>query len=483
MTRSAFVRVYLIGVLFAIYSMSTAAEATVSQTHINNSNSFHMMSLSQAYQLALKNDAALAAARATYKSNAEVVPQARSQLMPQISGSANTTYNKISYPDGQSSSSYSRTQRYNSHGWSASITQSVFDLSQWFTLSASHAKNEVAKLTLAITEQQLIFDVASKYFAVLQAKDDYASAEAHLKAVKKQLDQTEERFKVGMVANTDVQEAKASYDSARVMVIQASNAITVAQENLSLLTNTPTPELYKLNQKMPVTNPEPMIVTTWERQAMANNLSVKQAVYNVNASRGDLHSAQSGHVPTIAGSLSYSHDVSDQPVFSDTSDLGRTTNGMTAALTLSVPIFSGGYTSSKAREAGYALESNQKNEDEARRTARINTRNQFNTINADVSQVNALCQSIISAESSLKATLSGYEVGTRTIIDVLNSQDSLYSAQKQYLDSRYSFILNTLQLKQTAGTLNPGDLNALNQWVEPSHKLPQSLTPYCQAEN
>ena len=481
MTSSAFIRVLLMGMLSAVSCNAIADNSAVS-TPMNSANSTTEksgMSLLDAYHLALKNDASLAAAQATYKASAEVVPQARSALLPQLGASANTTYNKndvLDPPAGYGSGE----SHWNSHGWSATLSQSVFDLSKWFNLSAAHAKDQVAKLTLAITEQQLIYDVADKYFSVLRTQDDKASAQAHLRAVKKQLDQTQERFKVGMVANTDVQEAKAAYDTARVALIQANNAITVAKENLFLLTNTPTPELSKLNQKMPVVGPEPALASVWVKQAMTQNLKVKQSNGNVNSNQKELSRARSGHLPTLSGTLTYQHSVSNNA--SAVLSNGGKTNGMVAALSVSIPIFSGGMVSSQASAAGYTLEASQKNEDQTVRQAKADTLNSFNTVNADVLQVGAWCQSIVSAASALKATLSGYEVGTRTIIDVLNSQDKLYNAQKQYLDSRYNFILNTLKLKLAAGTLSPRDLNVLSQWIAPADTLPKSLTPYCKAD-
>lgn len=479
MTSSAFIRVLLVSTLSAVSCSSMAADTSTQQpgTTATQSADIQGISLSEAYQLALKNDASLASARATYKSNAEVVPQARSALLPQINASANTQFNRSDNLDAPTNES-TRT-RWNSHGWSATLSQSVFDLSKWFNLSAAHAKDQVAKLTLAIKEQQLIYDVADKYFAVLKAESDKASAEANLRAVKKQLDQTTERFKVGMVANTDVQEAKASYDTARVAVIKAANTITVAQENLLLLTNSPITTLYKLNQKMSVTGPEPTQASAWEKQAITQNLNVQKARDSVTVSQKELSTAQSGHLPTISGSVNYQHATSNKS--SDVLQYGGKTNGLTAGLSVNVPIFSGGLVSAQSNAAGYTLEANQQNQDQAIRQAKVDARNSFNTVNADVSQVDAWCQSIVSAASSLKATQSGYEVGTRTIIDVLSSQSTLYNAQKQYLDSRYNFILDTLKLKQAAGILSPEDLNTLNRWMSPASKLPRSLTPYCKA--
>ncbi len=478
MLRSAFFRILFFFALAnycCFIQIATASSESV-VVKKNRKTPDNTMSLSEAYQLAQKNDAALASARAIYKSRSEAIPEARAALLPQISAVANTAYNSNNAVKAPVIYGNKKTH-WNTHGWSATLSQSIFDLSKWFDVSVASTEDSVAKLSLAIQEQQLIYDVAEKYFAVLKAHSDEAAAKANLRAVQKQLNQTEERFKVGMVANTDVQEAKASYDTAKVSVIQASNAITVAEENLSLLTNEPDRKVYRLNQLMPVKGPAPLVVTSWETQAMQHNLNVRQAKVSVQLSHKQLHSALAKHLPTVSGSVTYQHSTNNSAV--QIAQNGGVNNGVTAGLSLIIPVFSGGAISAKSNAVRYTLESSQKKEEQAIREARVSARNGFNTVNTDVASVNAWCQGIISAKSSMKATKSGYAVGTRTIIDVLNSQSVLYNAEKQYLDARYNFILNTLKLKQVAGRLSPDDLEILSGWMTPAQSLSGGLTPYC----
>ena len=481
MVCSALVRLLFVGistVLFCGVAVMVSAAQTPQDAAVTNNlqtNEEAAADLLEIYQQARQNDASFAAALATYRADTEKVPQARSELLPRISVKANTGYNR------QENKATSASDEWNTHGWSAALNQPVFDVTKWLNLKVAHSEYGIAEITLAIAEQNLVYDVASGYFAVLKAQDEYEAAKTHLRAVQKQLDQTRARFTVGIVANTDVQEAQASYDKASVVVITAENNVDIARENLQLLTNRSIPSLYKLNQKMPVSSPEPDNVSKWAAKSIAQNLTVKKARQNMDMHRSQLSAARAGHLPVISGAVSYSHSVSNQS--SSLTDNGRKTDGMLAELTVEVPVFSGGLTVSKARAAGYNLEASEKGVDENIRIARKDTYNSYNSIRADISSVKAWCQSIVSATSSLEAIQSGYEVGTRTIIDVFNGQDALYDAQKQYLDSRYSYILNTLKLKQIAGTLSPTDLESLNHWLAFSDLLPDSLTPYCKTGN
>ena len=414
--------------------------------------------LLQVYELALKNDAQLAAAKATFNATGEVVPQSRAALLPQISASGFTTDN--------SSKNLGNGDRFegNTHGWSAQLTQPVFNLSSWFSLARANYLTEQAELVFAAEQQNLIMRVSEGYFNVLRAKDSLATAEAEEKAVKRQLEQTRQRFEVGLIAETDVHEARAAYDSARVTRIEAKNSVSLARENLQILTNTAVSNLAKLDKNMPVTAPMPAVSQEWVNTSVAQNLNLKAARKSVDAAQSQLRASRSGHAPTLNVVANYSHNVDNRPTASTI--IGPKTDSTTYSLQLSVPIFSGGATSSRVRESGYRFEESQMQADQTLRTVVASTRNYYNSINADVERVEARCQGIVSANSALKATESGYEVGTRNIVDVLNAQRSLYSAQRDYLNARYDFIINTLKLKQTAGTLSPQDLKDLNVWMK-----------------
>ena len=425
--------------------------------------------LLQVYELALKNDAQLAAAQASFNAAGEAVPQSRSALLPNISMQGATSDNRRrmleshSIPGGPS-----RTSNWNSHGWSATLSQPLFNLESWFSFARAGALTEQARLTFAIAQQDLIMRVAESYFNILRAEDTLTTAEAEEKAVKRQLEQTQQRFEVGLIAETDVHEARAAYDASRVTRIEAKNSLDVARENLRTLTNTFVSDLSKLDKAMPVATPAPAVVEEWVSTSVAQNLNLQAARKGVDAATSQLRGSRSKFAPTLNVVANFDHTAGPAGAV-NTSKGPYLTNGKTDTTTyslqLNVPIFTGGYNYSKVKESGYRLEESQYNADLTLRQVNASTRNLFNTVNADVDRVEARCQGIVSANSALKATESGYEVGTRNIVDVLNAQRNLFSAQRDYLNARYDFIINTLKLKQTAGTLSPQDLNDLNAWM------------------
>ena len=433
------------------------------------------LDLMQVYELALKSDAQLAAAQATFRASEEAVPQSRSALLPNIGMSAQTTHHRNAMLDSNSIPNMNRTSNWNSHGWSATLSQPLFNLESWFNFERAGILTEQASLVLAIEQQSLILRVAEAYFNVLRAEDNLATSIAEEKAVQRQLEQTQQRFEVGLIAETDVHEARAVYDASRVARIQSNNQVAVALENLRTLTNAVVTDLVKLDKTMPVATPAPLVVEEWVNTSVSQNLNLEAARKGISAADAQLKVSRSGHAPTISAVASYNHDVG-RPSIPDTS--GKT-NSTAYSLQMSVPIFSGGYTSSKVRESGYRLEESQMQYDLSLREVSAGTRNLFNTVNADVERVEARCQGIVSANSALRATESGYEVGTRNVVDVLNAQQNLYGAQRDYLNARYDFIINTLRLKQTAGTLSPQDLNDLNAWMRASED--DELTPVCSA--
>ncbi len=436
--------------------------------------------LMQIYQMALNNDAQLAAAQATFSAAEEAIPQSRSALLPNIGMTGQTSSNRNQLLESNSLPSGNRTSNWNSHGWSATLSQPLFNLESWFSFERAGLLTEQARLAFALEQQNLIMRVSEAYFNVLRADDNLLTAKAEETAVKRQLEQTRQRLEVGLIAQTDVHEARAVYDATRVIRIQAGNEARVAQENMRTLTNNFITDLAKLDSAMPIATPAPMAVEQWVNTSIAQNLNLQAARRGVDAAGSQLRVSKSGHAPTLSAVATYGHNV--DPTTGTTFDDYRTngkTNSTSYSLQLSIPIFSGGYTSSKVRESSYRLDESMKKTDLTLREVSANIRNLFNTVNADVDQVDARCQGIVSASSALKATESGYEVGTRNIVDVLDAQKSLYSAQRDYLNARYDFIVNTLKLKQTAGTLSPGDLQDLNLWMKGERTT--ELTPACKA--
>ncbi len=413
------------------------------------------------YNMALENDAQLAAAQASMKSTQEMVNQSRATLLPTLGLSANTQYSRTSRDQVGGGE---EPDNYNSHGWGATLSQPLFNMNSWFNYEQAKSLGDQASAVFANAQQQLILRVAESYFNVLRSEDSLMTAKAQERALKQQLDQSRERYNVGLIAETDVLDARAAYDNARVARIQAENQVSVSYEGVRTIVNQDVTDIAQLEKAMPVVAPTPNNPQAWVSTAVANNLGLKAAREGLIASESKVKASKSGHAPTVNAFASYNYSSSNSI---QAQNIAYTGDGKqtVVGVQFDLPIFSGGATTSVSRQAGYQLEEAQKNYDQQLRDTNANTRNLLRTATSDVDRVHASCQVIISSESALKATQSGYEVGTRNITDVLDSQQQLYSSISNYLNTRYDFIVNTLKLKQAAGTLSPADLEELNQWM------------------
>ncbi|WP_299734215.1 TolC family outer membrane protein [uncultured Endozoicomonas sp.] len=423
------------------------------------------VNLMDVYNLALENDAQLAAAKASMMATQEGVNQSRAGLLPTLGLSANTQYNKTTTEYENASDTKAD---YNSNGWGARLTQPLFNMNSWYTYDQAKSVGDQASAVFANAQQQLILRVAEAYFSVLSSEDALLTAKAQERALKQQLDQSRERYNVGLIAETDVLDALAAYDNARVARIQADNQVSVSYESLRTIVNQDVTNVAHMDKVMPVVAPAPSAPDEWVQSALSNNLSLKASREGLMAAETNVKAKRSGHAPTVNAfaSYNYSSDHSKRGTSGVNNQLMTGEGDQTVfGLQVDLPIFSGGATSSVTRQAGYQLEQAQKNYDQQLRDTNATTRNLLRTTISDVDQVQANCQVITSSESALKATQSGYEVGTRNITEVLDAQQRLYSSISNYLNARYNFIVNTLKLKQMAGTLSPADLEELNKWM------------------
>ncbi len=441
------------------------------------------------YQEAVKNNADLAAARANYDAISEVVPQARAGLLPGISASAESLHTETDIDSTAGTLSATRS----GIAYQANLRQPLFRADRWYQFQAAKATDQQYALQLSATEQGLILRSAETYFAVLRAQDALASTRAEEAAFKRQLDQANERFDVGLSDKTDVLEAQAGYDTARANRILAQRAVEDAFQALVTLTNREYATIEGILHTLPVLAPTPNDAKAWVDTAAQQNLNLQASNYAVAAAEENLRQRKSGHAPTLEAvaryekgdndSLGYSNGLSlpGMPRYDD--EVERTSIG----LQLNVPIYSGGLTSSQVREAYHRLSQSEHEREALRRQVVENTRNLHRAVNTDVETVQARKQSIISNQSALEATEIGYQVGTRNIVDVLDAQRQLYSSVRNYNDARYDYILNNLRLKQAAGTLAPSDLEALSRFLKPDYDpdrdfLPQDLAKAAEAQ-
>ena len=439
----------------------------------------HADDLLQVYQEARASDPTLSGAEATKLATDENVDQARSQLLPQIAASLDfsrakggdngATFiqdvngNPLPVAGGVTTTSYQRSL-------GATLNQNILDISRWTALKSSRFTAQAGSATYDAAQQQLLISSAQTYFNVLTALDALKFADANEKALARQLEQAQQRFEVGLAAITDVNDAKAQHDQAVASVISNQNNVYQAREAVRQLTNKEPGDFKKLREELPLDHPVPDDPSAWVDVALKNNPNLSSAAYQVDAADANINTARAGHLPTITGQFGYSR----APTWSNTASAGlpavdRSSDpkwGSTIGVLLTVPIFSGGFTQSRVRQAIHQRDFSQDQYEFTRRQVEAATRNDFRSVIAGASEVEATKAAVVSAQSSVEATQAGYEVGTRTIVDVLISQQTLLQAQSGYSSARHTFVLNGLLLKQAAGVIEVKDLEAINALLE-----------------
>ena len=408
------------------------------------------------YQSALANDPQFRAAQSEYKAQLESKSQSSSQLYPSISLSANYTDN-----DEKIENSSTTRYKYTSKGYNLSLVQPLYRQANFVGLSQANALVAQAQATLDSAKQDLILRVATRYFAVLAAEDDLSFAMAERTAIQQQLVQTQQRYKVGLIAITDVQEAQARFDQAVARAIVAENAVAISRESLREITAADVGQLAPLSNTHPLLSPNPADINQWVSKALSQNSLLTAAKASVEVAREEVSKQRAGHFPSLDLVANHSYGNYGGGQFGK-----RDVEDNTVSLQLNVPLFQGGLVSSLTRAASFRLQEAKEKLEQQTRATEKQTRNSYLSVIANISQVTALKQALASSQVALKATQAGFEVGTRTAVDVLDSQRGRYLALRDYAQVRYNYVLETLRLKQAAGTLSEMDIQQLNPWLK-----------------
>lgn len=408
------------------------------------------------YRRAQEADPQIANAAAAYGAALQARPLARSNLMPKLSAGAlysqASTDTQSDNPALDTGSVDTDTTEYN-----LSLIQPIYHHDYFAQLSQADASIAQADVQYTAAQQDLIVRAANAYFGVLAAEDNLRFAEAQRTAFEQQLRQTRQRFEVGLTAITDVREAQARYDLSVSQEIAARNQLITASEQLRELTGEEYESLAKLGE-IPLVVPEPANVDNWVSTAMEQNLQLLAAEAFSRVQRDQIRIQRAQRYPTL--------DLTAR-VGRTERDTGPTTevDNSVVGINLNFPFYQGGLISARTRQAEFQHQQALAQLDQQRRATVRQTRDAYNRVQAGISQVEALRQAVISAQTALDATQAGYEVGTRTAVDVLDAQQQLYSAQSEYASARYNYVLSTLQLKQAAGTLMPEDVALVNAWL------------------
>ncbi|MCB1628149.1 MAG: TolC family outer membrane protein [Xanthomonadales bacterium] len=431
--------------------------------------------LLQVFELARTSDPSLQAADANRLAASEGVPQARARLLPQVSGTytwsdsdSDGTRSDFSQPGGIltveqvpfESNSRSRNLRVD-------VGQTIYDHSDYTQLRGARADAARADADYDAAFDNLLLRVTEAYFGVLTAQDSLSFAEAEEKAVRRQLDQAEQRFEVGLSAITDVHEARARADASRASVILARNGVDDAYEALAEITGQSVDSLKRLQEELPLDPPDTE-VAQWVDEALQASPTLRARTLQLESSREGVETAKAGHYPTLEAFLSYSDsdDAGDTIYSGELTPNDQDNSTTTIGVRLNVPIFAGGATQSRVRQAIYNREAAIDNVEAEKRAVTRSVRNAYRAVLAGLSEVQARNLALVSARSALEATEAGFEVGTRTIVDVLISQQQLFQAQRDYSQARHNLVLNRLRLKQATGTIDFGDLQAINALLQ-----------------
>ncbi len=421
-----------------------------------SSTSIQAMDLVQVHSLAYEQDAQLMIARSKLESTRYLLPQAESAYKPQISASANATYQ-----DKGTTMQNAADDRVTSLGFSLNLQQSLYNSETSARSDAAAANISKSDAEFKAAEQDLIIRTTEAYFNILSAEDSVEFAQAEKNAIGRQLEQAKKRFEVGLIAITDVKEAQASYDLSLSQEILANNALDNAREALQVIIGEKLSEpLMKLGEGVSLAIPEPAKGSAWVEQALKNNLTLISAEAGLKAANENRKIAKSGQKPTVDFIASYSGDA----IKSDINDTFENDN-LTLSLQLNMPLYTGGRTSAVISQAEADYASAQNNVLLQKRLVAQQTSTAFLAVVSGIGQVNALKQSLISTTAALEATEAGFDVGTRTSVDVLNSLRETYRSKRDYASARYSYLINILKLKQAAGLLSADDIPAINQWL------------------
>jgi len=418
--------------------------------------------LKQVFSDALKNDPKYKASLAENNALIETKSIALSLVLPNLNLSANVTDNNIETTLAGTKTS----EKYQNSGYTLSLSQTIYNHDSFTQLSQADNNVAIAKSNIIGAKQELILRVATNFYGVLGAIDNLNFAVAEKKSIKQQLHQTKQRFEVGLTAITDVHEAQSRYDQSVASEINARNLLSINKEKLRVITTVLYSELKGLKNKTPLLSPEPNNIDKWVQTALDKNITLFSALKNMKIRKQEISRVQSGHYPTLdlVATKNY-FDNTKRVTNLNTGSIGLIRDSISISLQLNMALYEGGRTSSQSQKAQYEYQQARQLYELQRRQIEQETRTSYLTVIANISQVKALKQALASSKIALKATQAGFEVGTRTAVDVLNSQRELFRAQRNYAQSRYNYILETLRLRLAAGTLVESDIDHINEWL------------------
>ncbi len=403
---------------------------------------------------ARQSDPVFLSARAQREATLERLPQARAGYLPLIAGSASAFRNDLNRE-------IASDLAYTTKSYAVTLSQPVFRLQNWIAIDQARVQVLQADSVLASAAQDLALRVAQAYFDVLLAQDNVALSQAQKAAIDQQLAQAKRNFEVGTATIVDTLEAQARFDQANAKEIADRNDLEVKRRALTVLIGKVPPSLAPLREPLSLAEPKPADIEQWVKTASESNFQVAVAKATFDIAQQEIKRQQAGHLPTV--DLTGSYVRADNPQAAVPGTLGPISNTGTIGLTLSVPIFSGGVTQSRVREAVALRDRASQDLENTQRGVAQQVRAGYLNVTSGIAQVRALEQALVSTQSQLDSTILGRDVGVRTSVDVLNAQQAVFQTRRDLQAARYSYLLNTLRLKQAAGQLDEPDIEEINR--------------------
>jgi outer membrane protein len=417
--------------------------------------------LLQIYDMAVVSDPSLREAEQTLFATRETKPQAQALLLPSLSVKGDLQYQDVDSQGNSSAGRFKRNDRYNTQELQAVVSQTVYNRANWIQLKQSENTIAQAEAEYRSSQIELMVKTTEAYFDVLRKADAVTVQDALLRANERQLEQSKQRFDVGLVAITDVNESQAAYDKSRADLITAKNSLGNAWEALRTIVGPLQAPLARLGAKLPLSPPEPNDIDAWANTAIRSNYSIIAASEAASSAKKTIDIERAGNYPSV--DLQAGYDIARSGAeYNTDSDTGF------VGLSVSVPIFQGGAVTSRTREAGYKFRAAQDRLDQTRRQVDQQVKDAFRGIRSSIEDVKARQAAIVSMRSALESTQAGLEVGTRTQVDVLNAQRDLFQAEYEYLSARYDYIINGVKLHQATSTLSRDILAKGNAWLNPA---------------
>jgi outer membrane protein len=434
------------------------------------------------YQRALQNDPQLREAEANRLAALESKPQALAALLPQVTGNALASRERDRGPSNQAFSftdvstgkpivvvehqDFNGLATTHNRKYGVDLKENLFRWENWVALQRADAQVAQAEADYQAAQQDLMSRVAQRYFDVLASQDDLDAQEGALASVNRQLEQAEKRFDVGLIAITDVQEVRASHDSSAAAVIAAKRQVASAQEFLREITGDLFDSLARPIEPFELTNPDPVSEDRWVEMALQQNLSLVSSRLAADIARENVSASRGGHFPSLDLVASrYKLNTDGTSINADGTPYGNSSvdqNQRSIGIQLTFPLYSGGMVSSQVRQAVYQHRAAKERVERVARQTEHDARDSYLGVLSEISRVKALRRAVESNTTALNATEAGYEAGTRTAVDVVESRRLWIQAQTDYSRSRYDYMINVLKLQQAAGILSEQSLNRLN---------------------